>query len=170
LTNNALDLEWLKHFDAHTKASQVGAYRLLILDGHESHLNQDFKDYCLENMILTLCMPPHSLHLLQPLDVSCFSPLQRTYGHEIQELARQGVYYIDKIDFLTIYTQIWPRVFTEQNIKAGFEATELISSCLHCVLSSLTVVRTPSPPATTADNVAWTAETPRTVDQLEQQA
>ncbi|KAF1925745.1 uncharacterized protein M421DRAFT_7758 [Didymella exigua CBS 183.55] len=38
-TNNALGLEWLKHFDAHTKASQVGAYRLLILDGHESHLN-----------------------------------------------------------------------------------------------------------------------------------
>jgi hypothetical protein len=115
-------------------------------------------------------MPPHTSHLLQPLDVSCFSPLQRAYGHEIQELARQGVYYIDKIDFLTIYTQIRPRVFTEQNIKASFEATGLISSCLHCVLSSLTVVRTPSPPATTADNVAWTAETPRTVDQLEQQA
>jgi hypothetical protein len=38
-TNNALSLEWLKHFDRHTKASQVGAYRLLILDGHESHLN-----------------------------------------------------------------------------------------------------------------------------------
>jgi hypothetical protein len=74
-TNNALGLEWLKHFDRHTKASQVGAHRLLILDGHKSHLNQDFKDYCLEHMILTLCMPPHSLHILQPLDVVCFSPL-----------------------------------------------------------------------------------------------
>ncbi|KAF1927808.1 CENP-B protein, partial [Didymella exigua CBS 183.55] len=38
-TNNALGLEWLKHFDAHTKASQVGAYRLLILDSHKSYLN-----------------------------------------------------------------------------------------------------------------------------------
>jgi hypothetical protein len=46
-TNNTLGLEWLKHFDAHTKTRQVGVYRLLILDGHESHLNQ------------TLCMPPH---------------------------------------------------------------------------------------------------------------
>jgi hypothetical protein len=35
-TNNALGLEWLKHFNAHTKAQQVGAYRLLILDGHVS--------------------------------------------------------------------------------------------------------------------------------------
>jgi hypothetical protein len=102
--------------------------------------------------------------------VSCFSPLKHTYGHKIQELARQGVYYIDKIDFLTIYTQIWPRVFTEQNIKTGFEATVLIPYCLHCVLLLLTVVQTPSPPVTTADNVAWTAETLRTVDQLEQQA
>ncbi|KAF1926238.1 CENP-B protein, partial [Didymella exigua CBS 183.55] len=38
-TNNALSLEWLKHFDAHTKASQVGAYRLLILDSYKSYLN-----------------------------------------------------------------------------------------------------------------------------------
>jgi hypothetical protein len=63
-TNNMLGLEWLKHFDTHTKARQVGRYRLLILDGHESHLNQDFKDYCLEHKILTLCMPPHSSHIL----------------------------------------------------------------------------------------------------------
>ena len=28
-TNNALGLEWLKHFDEHTKARQVGSYRLL---------------------------------------------------------------------------------------------------------------------------------------------
>jgi hypothetical protein len=62
-TNNALGLEWLKHFDEHTKPRQVGEYRLLILDGHESHLNQDFMDYCLENKILTLCMPPHSRRL-----------------------------------------------------------------------------------------------------------
>jgi hypothetical protein len=79
-TNNALGLEWLKHFDAHTKARQVGGYQLLILDGHESHLNQDFKDYCLEHKILTLCMPPHSSHILQPLDVVCFSPLKRKYS------------------------------------------------------------------------------------------
>jgi hypothetical protein len=63
-TNNVLGLEWLKYFDMHTKACQVGRYRLLILDSHESHLNQGFKDYCLENKILMLYIPPHSLHIL----------------------------------------------------------------------------------------------------------
>jgi hypothetical protein len=63
-TDYGLGLEWLKHFNAHTKTQQVGAYRLLILDGHESHLNQDLKDYCLENKILMFCMPAHSSHIL----------------------------------------------------------------------------------------------------------
>ena len=63
-TNNALGLAWLKHFNAHTKARQVAGYRLLILDGHESHTSQDFKDYCLEHKILTLCMLSHSSHIL----------------------------------------------------------------------------------------------------------
>jgi hypothetical protein len=163
-TTDELSIEWVRHFNRHTASCTHGVYRLLILDGHSSHSTPEFDHYCTENNIITLCMPPHTSHLLQLLGVSCFSLLKRAYGQEIQELACQGVYYIDKIDFLMIYTQIRPRVFTEQNIKAGFEATGLISYSLHHVLSSLTVVRTPSPPATTADNVAWTAETPHTVD------
>jgi hypothetical protein len=55
---------WLKHFDRHTKARQVGGYRLLILDGYESHLNKEFKHYCLKHKILTLCILPHSSHVL----------------------------------------------------------------------------------------------------------
>jgi hypothetical protein len=62
-------------------------------------------------------------------------------------------------------------VFTEQNIKAGIQATGLIPYNPQRVLTSRTVVRTPSPPATTANSeVAWTAETPRTVAQPQQQA
>jgi hypothetical protein len=62
-------------------------------------------------------------------------------------------------------------VVTEQNIKAGFQVTGLILYSPQRVLTSRTVVRTPSPLATTANSeVAWTAETPRTVAQLQQQA
>ncbi|KAF2179253.1 CENP-B protein, partial [Zopfia rhizophila CBS 207.26] len=63
---------WLKHFDTHTKKRTIGAYRLLILDGHESHNSLEFTEYCKENKIVTLCIPPHSSHILQPLDVGCF--------------------------------------------------------------------------------------------------
>ena len=55
-------------------------YRLLILDGCEIHIHIEFIEYCLDNSIIVYCLPPHSTHLLQPLDVGLFSPLQKYYG------------------------------------------------------------------------------------------
>jgi hypothetical protein len=115
-------------------------------------------------------MPPHTLHLLQPLDVGCFSPLKVAYGHQVSELARQRIFHVDKQDFLQIYLGIRGTVLSEQNIQAGFRATGLVPACPERVLSSLTVVRTPSPPGTAADaESTWTSETPHTVTQLEHQ-
>ena len=76
-TTNKLSLEWLKHFDAHTEKRTIGNYHLLTIDGHKSHNLLDFQQYCKENKIITLCMPPHLSHLLQPLNVGCFSPLKK---------------------------------------------------------------------------------------------
>lgn len=74
-------------------------------------------------------MPAHTPHLLQPLDVICFSPLRRAYSDEIKELAHQGVYHGNKVDFLTIYTQIWLTVFTQEKIQlaSGRQAYPLLS-------------------------------------------
>jgi hypothetical protein len=115
-------------------------------------------------------MPAHTSHLLQPLDVSCFSPLKRAYGQGVQELARQGVHHIDKLDFLSLYIEARPRVFTEQTIRSGFQATGLVRADPQRILSSLTVInKTPSPPST-SHGEPWTAETPYTTTQLEKQA
>jgi hypothetical protein len=73
------------------------------VDGHESHLNQDFKDYCLENKILTLRIPAHSSYILQPLDAMCFSPLKRKYSERVRDLARRRVFHIIKEAFLPAF-------------------------------------------------------------------
>ena len=112
-------------------------------------------------------MPAHTSHLLQPLNVGYFSPLKTAYGHKVGELARQGVFYINKNEFLNIYPRIRTLVFLEQNIKSRFRVIGLIPSCLERVLASLTVIRMPLPAAAAADSVAWTAETPHTIAQLE---
>ncbi|RAL64550.1 hypothetical protein DID88_002024 [Monilinia fructigena] len=44
-TNNETGLEWLKHFDKHTKNRRKGKYRMLVLDGHESHESVAFQAY-----------------------------------------------------------------------------------------------------------------------------
>jgi hypothetical protein len=77
---NELGLAWLKHFDAYTKSRTVRLVRLLILDGYESYNSKEFKDYCRDNKIVTLCIPLHLLYLLQLLDVGCFASLKKAYG------------------------------------------------------------------------------------------
>jgi hypothetical protein len=96
------------------------------LDGHESHLNQDFKDYYLKNKILTLCMPPHSSHILQPLDVVCFSPLKHKYSQRVRDLARRCVFHINKEGFLPAFRDAFFDVFTEANCRKAFEASGLV--------------------------------------------
>jgi hypothetical protein len=65
----------------------VGAYQLLIVDSYKSYNSHEFYKYCEEEKIIVLCMPPYSSHLLQLLDVGCFSPLKRAYGDKISSLA-----------------------------------------------------------------------------------
>jgi hypothetical protein len=80
-TNDELGLAWLKEvFDKHTKSRTIGRYRLLMMDGHGSHVTAEFDQYCFDNSIILLCMLPHSTYILQPLDVVCFFVLKRAYG------------------------------------------------------------------------------------------
>ena len=62
-TNNRLGLEWIQYFYENTKKCK-GKWRLLIFDGHGSHQTAEFRDFCLQNCILTLCMPAHTSHIL----------------------------------------------------------------------------------------------------------
>jgi hypothetical protein len=166
-TNNDLALAWLEHFDTH--ARPVGAYRLLIIDGHESHCSIDFQDRCKEKKIIALCMPPHSSHLLQPLDVACFSPLKRAYGDEISALARDRIHHINKQTFLPAFKVAFKKAFTRENACAGFRGAGLCPHDPQAVLSKLDVqLRTQTPPQ--QDDAAWEAQTPRNAKEMEAQS
>jgi hypothetical protein len=166
-TNNNLALAWLHHFDTHAKP--VGVYRLLIIDGHESHCSVDFQDLCREKKIITLCMPPHSSHLLQPLDVACFSPLKRLYGDEVSALARSRIHHINKETFLPAFKAAFSKAFTAENVRAGFRGAGLVPHNPEVVLSKLDVrLRTPTPPK--PSDVAWEPKTPRTAHEVEEQS
>ena len=74
-TDNELGLDWLKKsFEPATAKYLQGEYRLLIVDGHASHISTEFIKFCNEKKIILLCLPPHTTHMLQPLDMSVFGP------------------------------------------------------------------------------------------------
>ncbi|KAG6995868.1 hypothetical protein FocnCong_v015214 [Fusarium oxysporum f. sp. conglutinans] len=164
-TDNETGLEWLKHFNRCTTNRSTGPYRLLILDGHESHHSADFQIYCEENNIITLCMPPHSSHLLQPLDVGCFGPLKKAYGREIEQLIRRSITHISKTEFFPAFYAAFQLTMTEANIKGGFRGAGLVPFDPEVVISKLDVqLRTPTPVEEEAQQAqSWTSRTPRTV-------
>jgi hypothetical protein len=75
--NEDIFLEWLQHFQKHRSPGKC----LLVLDGHGSHSSLNCLDYCRDNGIEMLCLPPHTTHVLQPLDRTVFKPI-KTYYHQ----------------------------------------------------------------------------------------
>ena len=124
----------------------TGAKRLLILDGHSSHLTAGFDDFCKQQAIICLCMPAHASHLLQPLDVGVFSPLKGAYGKLLEHRMKVGNNHIDKEDFLSLYPDAHAKVFTSEKIHSGFKGAGLRPFSPEHVLSELTFrLHTPTP-------------------------
>jgi hypothetical protein len=158
-TTDELGFEWIKHFDKHTKEKTKGSRRLLILDGHGSHDTAEFHEFCREHGIITLCMPAHSSHLLQPLDVGCFAPLKKAYGKQVEELMRNHINHITKLEFLPAFRAAFDAAITTSNIMGGFRGSGLVPFHPETVLSNLDVrLRTPTPLLDYEG--PWSAKTP----------
>jgi hypothetical protein len=127
-TNNEIGLSWLKQvFNRSTKEKAGRSYRLLILDGHGSHLTMDFIEYCDRNRILLAIYPPHSTHTLQPLDVVMFKPLSSAYSTQVSQFMErsQGFTSMSKRDFYPMFMAAWGISLKEETILKAFEATGL---------------------------------------------
>jgi hypothetical protein len=80
-------------------------WRLLILNGHGSHLTMEFINYCDDNKILLMIYPPYSTHSLQLLNVGIFSPLATGYSKQLEEFLYKlmGLSLITKQDFFCLF-------------------------------------------------------------------
>jgi len=56
-------LEWLRrYFEPVTREKADGKTRLLIYDGHESHITSAFIGHCMRHNVELMILPPHSSH------------------------------------------------------------------------------------------------------------
>jgi hypothetical protein len=169
-TDNKTGLEWIQHFNKHTIKRTMGKYRMLILDGHESHVSAEFEQYCKENNIIPISMPPHSSHLLQPLDVALFSLLKRAYGDEINLFIRASINHITKSEFFIAFKAAHDKVFTEENMKAGFRGAGISPWNPDSVISKLDVrLQTPVQSLPVSPS-KWESQTPSNAHQTVQQS
>ena len=125
-SSDLLGQNWLENvFDRLTKEKAKRSRRLLIVDGHSSHVNMRFIDYADMNRIVLAVLPPHSTHRLQPLDVGLFSPLATYYSQQIDKLLAesQGLVRITKRDFWLLFHEAWKQAFTAKNVQSAWEKT-----------------------------------------------
>ena len=156
-TDNKLCIEWLKDcFEPATRAELQGEYRLLIVDGHASHVSNEFIKFVKANKIICLCLPPHSTHLLQPLDVSVFGPLKQNYKKLLAEKTRFTTYNIDKVDFISLIQQARRQGITSRNIQSAWRATGLIPYNPAVVFQKLSVRPQDTSTSSSTDNTSNT--------------
>jgi len=105
-SNDLLCLEWLKHLERFSAVRQVGVYRLLLLDGFGSHCTCKFIAFCDRNKIIPFCLPPHSTHLIQRLDIVVFQPLKHFHAEAIASATRTGCLDFNKIELLSALRSI----------------------------------------------------------------
>jgi len=100
--SNYHGMEWIKHFEAKTQGNlrSPDEYRLVICDGHDSHISAGMVNFCIQHRIDLLFLPPYSLHLMQPLDVVIFGPLKHAISLDISRLLCSGITKIQKAEWI----------------------------------------------------------------------
>ena len=94
-------------FNRETEKKARRSNRLLILDGHGSHVTRDFIEYCDAHKIHLALYPSHSTHTLQPLDVGVFGALSSAYAKQLSNFLymSQGLTSITKRDFYRLFSK-----------------------------------------------------------------
>lgn len=94
---------------------------LLIYDGHVSHVDDRLIKVARDNRVTILKLPPHSSHILQPLDLSVFKSLKVKWDQTLVHWQRHNEgRKLPKKKFSSLVGQIWKE--TEPDIiRNGFK-------------------------------------------------
>jgi hypothetical protein len=125
-TSNDLGLAWLTRvFEPLTREKAAGRQRLLIADGHGSHIRGDFIAYCMENKIDLLILPPHCSHILQPLNVGVFAAFKRYHTIETYTISRLSSQHIPRLEWIKLLSRARVKAMSKENILSEWRSTGL---------------------------------------------
>lgn len=111
--------------------NHLGQYKspvkcLLIFDGASSQLDARIVDAADDHIIVLYCLPSNTTHELQPLDKSVNRSYEHYWDQEVPLYAYQhSKQKLTKMRFNKIFTTVWYKCMTQNNIVNGFRATGL---------------------------------------------
>ena len=93
----------------------------LLLDGHSTHYQPQVIRLALEHDCIVLCLPSHTTHESQPLDVGVFAPLKVQWTQECHEFYQKHPgSIVTRFNFSRLFSQAWCKAVTTANIMGGF--------------------------------------------------
>lgn len=111
---------WLQHFAKYKPVGNV----LLVFDGAASHLDPSIVDEAEKHSITLFCLPSNTTHELQPMDKSVFRAFESYWDEEVLKYWRQHPdRSLTKDRFGKIFTPVWNKSMSRNNIINGFKAT-----------------------------------------------
>ena len=109
-------------FIEHFIENAVSARPLFLLpDGHITHYHPQVIRFAMEHDCIVLCMPPHTTHESQPLDVGVFAPLKVQWSRLCHDFYQNNPGKIIKtFDFSYLFSKARYQNITPLNIMAGY--------------------------------------------------
>ena len=94
---------------------------MLFVDGHKSHLSLELINLACKKNVILFCLPPHTTHALQPLDVAVFKSFKDQFLKSVHALSfSKKNFIVSKRDFAAVVKDPFENAFSMSNIKAGF--------------------------------------------------
>lgn len=117
-----LFVEWLAHFKEKTNASAQNPV-LLILDNHSTHCSVEAFDFCADNGIVMLSIPPHTSHRLQPLDLTIFGPLSTAFNEACDtQMKANGYMAMTSEQLPSLLKSAWNKICSTEKAVNGFQS------------------------------------------------
>ena len=119
----------------------------------------DIIDLCQENNIILFCLPPHTTHAVQPLDVAVFKSFKDHFSKAVRSLSfTKKNFIVTKREFSRVVKSPFEKSFSIPNIKSGFakcgiypfnpnavSKSKMTPLSVHTLISSSTCTESESP-------------------------
>ena len=100
--------------------------QILIINRHGSHMSSKLIDSAIENDFILYRLPPHTTHLLQPLDISVYKPLKNNFSTITDFIVLASVPHgptkimVNKTNFPILFKEAFEKTMSMKMIISGF--------------------------------------------------
>lgn len=127
-----------------------------MLDGHSTHYTPDVVRTAAKQGVVMLCLPPHTSHCMQPLDVSFFKPLKAHWSAACHSYMVENPGRVVK--FSSLFKEAWVKAIKPETFIAGFRKAGVHP--VNCNAISVVTAKSSSSSASTSGDTIPSSSAP----------